>query len=512
MRARFQHVREALLRLTAPLARLCEYLLVRWQLYLTLCLVLAALCLLPLLMLLVGLTWSPSWWWTLLTALAGLPVFLGAVYMVHPLPPSPGWKFSRQPLSPLGDAQVVLADTSLLTDGQREILIASPLEPTADLAKRPENTSLALAIAYTAELQNQETAAVLLGASAAMGASLDSLQQLRPVVGKTQLGPMPGVIVKDGKGQASYFVGDPVKLAALCDGIDGHQARAITKADRERIAAVTQVCREKGSLVLGFAVLESVQGAQGPIYLGSLSMRDVVSEDAQLAVEALLEAGYTLQTQPVDERYEPPMRLAALRQRLGLTAALYAPQVIVSTNIMNTHALCIAAVDRRHRRFDMPLLLAREWFGKVAAWLRLALGTALPLLIACALGPAHPLHCLGVLVLLTVGLSAAASDDRRWDIACLALLGVTCLLRGILLFVPSVPVGAAMGLYAVAAAWVISLHLPHRWQMIAACACLGPVMLALCWFLPGMPALGGLLALLLGLAAGVAAGQLLRRA
>lgn len=511
MRERLDQARERLVRLTAPLARLCEFLLVRWPLYLGLCVVLTALCFLPAGMLLIGIAWEPGWW-TLLTALTGLPVFLGVVYMTHPLPPSPGWRFSRQPLSPLGEAEVVLADTSLLTDGQWEVLITAPLEPTSDLGKRPETMSLALAIAYTAHLQNQETAPILLNAAETMGAQHERLKQLRPVVDKTQLGALPGVIVKDGKGQASYFVGDPVTLCGLCDAMDGYQPRPITAEDRERVAAVTRAARKDGSLVLGFAVMESVHETQGPIYLGSLSMRDVVSEDALLAVEALLEAGYHLQAQPIDERYEPPMRLAALRQRLGLTAALYAPHVIVSTSMMDTQPLCIAAADRRHRRFDMPLLLAREWFGKVAAWLRLALGTALPLLLACVTGPAHPMHCLGVLSLLAVGLISAASDDRRWDIACLTLLVVGCLLRVFLIFAAAVPSGPAMGLFAVAAAWVVSLHLPHRWQMTLACVLMGLAFLPLCWFLPGLPALGGLLALLAGLLAGVTAGQLLRMA
>ena len=508
--SRIAAFRERLRGLTSPLARACEFLLIRWPLYLLLCLVFAAACFLPALSALVGMPLPGGFLWTLAAAATALPVLLPLIYMLHPLPPSPGWRFSRQPLSSLGEAEVVMADTSLLTDGRRETLIALPLEPTDDLRKRPEAFSLSLAIAYTARLQNQETEAVLLDTAAALGVRLENLTRLRPVVGQTELGALPGVIVADGKGQSAYFVGDPIALSELCAGIDGHRPRAIAPADRESIRDTARSLRRQGSLVLGFAMLESSSGMDGPVYLGLLALRDVVSEDAEQAVQALLEAGYSLQTQPIDEAYQPPMRLAALRQRLGLTDALYAPQVILSTDMLNTGTLCIAAADHRHRRFDGPVLLAREWFGKVSAWLRVSLGVTLPLLLGCVLGPANPLCVFAVCALVAVSLLAAASDDRRWDLAALALLGVGLLLRLFLLLVPAIAAGAVMGLFSIIAAWVAALHLSRRWQVTLVCAALGLILTALAWLLPGLPLLGGLLALLAGALAGLAAGQLLR--
>lgn len=510
LRSGLAALRERLRLLTSPLNRLCEFLLIHWPLYLALCLLFAGACFLPALTAVVGMTMPGGVLWTLVAAATALPVLLPLTYMLHPLPPSPGWRFSRQPLSSLGEAEVIMADTSLLTDGQREMLIALPLEPTPDLRKRPETLALSLAIAYTARLQNEETEAVLLNAAAALGVQLENLTRLRPVVGTAQLGAISGVIVADGKGQSSYFVGDPTLLSELCAGIDGHRPRAITPEDRERISAVAQALKRQGGLPLGFAMLESASGVDGPVYLGLISMRDVVSEDAAASVQALLDAGYSLQTQPLDESYEPPMRLAALRQRLGLTDALYAPQVILSTCLMDTRALCIAAADHRHRRFDGPVLLAREWFGKTAAWLRIALGTALPLLLGVLLGPANPLCCLAVLALLSVALLSADSDDRRWDAAALVLLAVTLPLRLFLLFVPAVSAGAAMGLFTVTAAWVLSLHLSRRAVTTLVCIGMGLLFTLLAWLLPGLMPLGALLALLAGVLAGLGAGQLLR--
>ena len=510
LRAAVTAFRERLYRLTAGLSRLCEFLLMRWPLYLLLCLVFAGAAFLPALLPMIGLSFAGGWWCTLLAALSGLPVLLGLVYMLHPLPPSPGWQFSHQPLSSLGEAKVVLADTSLLTDGRRETLIALPLEPTDDLRKRPEVATLAIAIAYTARLQNEETEAVLLETAAALGVKTDNLTRLRPVIGKTRLGAIPGVIVEDGKGQTSYFVGDPLTLSAMCAGMDGLRPHSMTAEDRERIRSVTLSLRRQGNLTLGFAALGTSLGMEEPIYLGLLSLRDVVSEDAVAAVDAMLQAGYSLQTQPIDEACQPPMRLAALRQRLGLTDALYEPQVILSTAMLDTRALCIAAVDHRHRRFDAPLLLAREWFGKVAAWLRIAVGTALPLLLGCVIGPSNALCGLPMLGLLALSLTAAASDDRRWDLASGTLLAVTLLTRLFLLLVPAIPAGAAMGLFAVAAAWVLSLHLSRRWQTTLLCAGVGLLMTAMAWLLPGLPLLGGLLAMFAGALAGLGAGQLLR--
>lgn len=508
--ARIADLRELLLRLTDRLSRLCEFLLVYWPLYLALCLIFAAMCFLPAALPFIGMSFAPGWWWTLLASLMGLPVLLGAVYMLHQLPPSPGWRFSRQPLSSLGEAEVVMIDTSLLTDGQRETLIALPLEPTADLHKRPEALSLALATAYTAGLQNDETAAVLKATASVLGVQLDNLTRMRPIVGKTQLGAIPGVIVEDGKGKTSYFVGDPIALSGLCAGIDGLRPRPMTQEDQARVQGTVKAMRQQGALALGFAMMDDVSDMEGPVYLGLLSMRDVVSEDAAMAVQALQEAGYSLQAQPIDDAFPPPMRLAALRQRLGLTDRLYAPQVILSTTMLDTHALCIAAADHRHRRFDGPMLLAREWFGKVAAWLRLALGTALPLLLACALGSASPLYGLAACLLLGIALTSAASDDRRWDLASVTLMGVGLALRLFLLFVPAVSASGAMGLFVIIAAWVTSLHLSRRWQWTLICAALGVLLAAVGWILPGLSLLGGLLALLAGALAGFGAGQLLR--
>ena len=125
--SRITNLRERLRDLTAPLNRVCEFLLIRWPLYLFLCLLFAAACFLPALTAIVGLPLPGGFLWTLAAAITALPVLLPLVYMLHPLPPSPGWRFSRQPLSSLGEAEVIMADTSLLTDGQHETLIALPL-------------------------------------------------------------------------------------------------------------------------------------------------------------------------------------------------------------------------------------------------------------------------------------------------------------------------------------------------------------------------------------------------
>lgn len=507
---RLSDLRARLTHGTAPLPRLCEFLLTRWPLFVLLCLVLLALCFIPAACQLMGLPFALHWWWTLLAALAALPVMLCLVYVLHPLPPSPGWRFSRQPLSPAGDAQVVLADTSLLTDGQRELLMALPLEPPAELRKGPGTVSLAMAMAYTAQLQNQETAPILLDAAAALGVNLENLTRLRPVIGRTQLGPVPGVIVEDGKGQASYFAGDPAALCELCGAVDGRRPRPIAPEDQAHIRDAAQSLRRQGGLPIGFAVMDTASGSTAPVYLGMLAMRDVVSEDAAAAVQALLDAGYSLQTQPIDGSVQPPMRLAALRQRLGLTDALYGPQIILSTDMLDTRALCITAADHRHRRFDAPVLLIREWFGKLAAWLRVALGCALPLLLGCVLGPANPLCCLAAAGLLTAALSAAASDDRCWDIAGLVLLIAALLLRLFLCFAAPALAGPAMGVFAVAAAVSLSMHLSYRWQITLACGVLGVLFLLLAWLLPGLPPLIAFFALMAGALAGLGAGQLLR--
>lgn len=505
-----ENLRKALNRQTAGLKRVCEFLLTHWPLYVLNGLLFLALCLGPLVFPMMKQPYAPSWWWTLLTGLTALPVMLGLVYMLHPIPPSPGWRFSQQPLSDLGDAQLVMVDTSLLTDGQRETLIALPLDQPAEPRRRPDALTLAAAMIYTASLQSDDVRPVLLEAARALGLNADHLLRYHPVTGETSLDACPGVVAKDGKRQAAYFAGDPLALARLCGNILDGSVRPMTPDEFARVAAVSEALTRQGALTLGFATLDGASGQ--PLYLGLFSMRDVVSPDAELAVQALLDAGYEVMTQPIDERFAPPMRLSALRQRLGLTGLLYAPQVILSTTLLDTSVMCIAAADHRHRRFDLPLLLAREWFGQMTAWLRLALGMALPLLLCCAAGPAHPLYCLAVIAPLTIALCASAADDRLWDAGGATLLAVGAALRIFLILAAPVGAGSVMGLYAVTAATTVALHLSRRWRTTALTTSAGVLALLLGWLIPRLPALSALLALLTGCLAGILAGQKLRRA
>lgn len=492
--------RERLDRLARRFCPLCEFLLVCWPLYLLLCVLLAALCVAAALM--------TAWWLTALAALAALPVLLGAAYMLHPLPPCPGWEFSRQPLSRDGRAQVVLADTALLTEGRRETLIAVPWTFTDAPRRRPETVSLAVAMAYTAHLLPEDATPLATEAAASLGVQRANLLRLRPIEERGDLGSVPGVIVQDGKGRTAYYAGDPAALAELCDlALDG-EARTMTAEDRAYIVEEAARRRSRGGLTVAYASLTAE--ATGPMFLGMLTLRDAVSDEAVEAVRALLDAGVSLQTQPIDTETPPPMRLAALRQTLGLTDALYEPQIILSPLLMDTRALSIAPSDDRHHRFDAPVLLLLEWFGKLDGWLTQAVALAGPLMFCCVTGPANALCCLAVGVMTAVGLLNADARPGRWQRAGAALLLTGLLLRAVLgIAMPGS--GAAMGLYAMTAALTCGLGLSYRPRDGVILIGLSLVALPLGWLLPGISLTAGCVALAAGIAGGVLAARAFRR-
>ncbi len=499
--------------LSLRITRLCEFMLSHALLYWGLAAIYLALCLRPVMMLAMTKEMpADSVFWTLATALTGIPVLLGAVYMLRPLPPSPGWDFSRMVTSELAQAQVVLVDTALITRGRRCVHhLTQPFAPASSLRQSPGALSLAAAITYTAPFQPEEDQAALLEAADALGLRRENLLRYRPVEADTQLGSLPGVVVRDGKRRMAYFCGGAGDLCDMCGGVLDGSVRAITDEDRAAIREVMLSLGQQGSRVLAFAFSDDASPITAPIFLGLAGIQDEICEDAARGAQALTENGVTLLTQPISDAFPPPLSLSALRRRLRSTEELYDPQVIISPDMLDTRALCISPVDHRHQNFDAPVMLAREWFSHMEAWLRVSLCATLPLMIACALGAVNPLWCLAIL--LQIAPALCTMDHRfRESLPALALPLLACGLGwGFVLLTSPAFAAGAMTLCCATSALVISLHLCGRWQMMLLCISFGLMFLPLAALLHALPVMVATFALLAGILAGFLSGQLIRR-
>lgn len=500
-------------RLHARLTQFCEFILRHGVIYWGLVLLFLALCLGPLLILaMTKEAPASSILWTLAAGLTGIPVLLGAVYMLRPVPPSPGWDFSRMVTSELAEANVVLVDTALITRGRRCVHhLTQPVAPAASLRQSPGALSLAAAMTYTAHFQQPEDEQALLEAADALGLRRANLLHYRPVETDTRLGNLPGVVVRDGKRRMAYFCGGAGDLCDMCGGILDGSVRALTDEDRAAIREAMLDLGHQGSRVLAFAFSDDTSDITAPIFLGLAGIQDEICEDAAHAAQTLLADGVTLITQPISDAFPPPLSLSALRSRLGTTEELYDPQVIISPDMLDTRAMSISPVDQRHQNFDAPVMLAREWFSHMEAWLRVSLCAALPLMLCCSVGSLHPLWCLAFLLQLAPALCTMDPRYRAGMGSLLLPFGACTLGWAFVLLTTPAHAAGAMALICAAAALTLSLHLCGRWQMTLLCIGFGLILLPLAWLLHGLPLMTGGFSVLTGILSGVLGGQLIRR-
>ena len=513
MDAQLRKSHRRMARLQSRLTRLCEFILRHGAMYWGLAVLFLALCLGPVMILAMTKEMpAPSILWPLAAGLTGIPVLLGAIYMLRPVPPSPGWEFSRMVTSELAEAKVVLVDTALITRGRRCVHhLTQPIAPAASLRQSPGTLSLAAAMTYTAHFQQAEDEQALLEAADALGLRRGNLLHYRPVETDTRLGSLPGVVVRDGKRRMAYFCGGAGDLCDMCGGILDGSVRILTDEDRAAIREAMLELGRQGSRVLAFAFSDDTSKITAPIFLGLAGIQDEICEDAASAAQTLLQDGVTLITQPISEAFPPPLSLSSLRSRLDSTEELYDPQVIISPDMLDTRAMCISPVDHRHQNFDAPVMLAREWFSHMEAWLRVSLCASLPLMLCCSLGMLNPLWCLAFLLQLSPAL--CTMDHRfREGTGALLLPFITCSLGWVFVLVatPAYAPGA-MALICASSALALSLHLSGRWQMTLLCIGLGLILLPLAWLLYGLPLMTAGFALIAGILAGVIGGQLIRR-
>lgn len=488
-----------------PLSQTTEFFLCRSALYWSVTLLFLVLGFLPvILMMLTKVMPAPNPLLTLGVSLCCIPTLLGAVYMVRTIPPSPGWRFSRQPLSSLALAEVIMVDTALITRGRRCVQTTTqPIEPAQEIRKRPGVLSLAAAITYTAHLQPPEDEAALLAEADRLGLRRENLLRLRPAESDTQLGTLPGVVVRDGKRRMAYFCGGAGDLADICSGIQDSEIRLITDEDRAAIRQMMMDLSQQGCRVLAYALSDDSAALPGPVFLGMLALQDEICEAADNAVRTLLAEELTVLVQPISEEFVPPLSLSALRRRLRCTDTLYAPQVYVTPQRLDTRALRISPADHRHQNFDAPIMLAREWFASMESWLSTALWIVLPLLVCCIAAPLQPMWCVALAAML---LPALATTDYRiradWRAALPTLITGGALRLFLLLSSPGR--SQVMCVFCLCTALLLTLHVGTRWQSHLACAVIFLALTALCCLLYQLSAaeigfglLGGALAALL---------------
>lgn len=476
-RKRFKKTRRLrLLRPEALLLRLtylCEHILLREAIYWIMVGVLIIVSLItPGASLLGKARFLPPLWLSALVALVSIPMVLAAVYLLCPLPPTPGWQYSRQPLSTLRYAEVVLVDSALLLRGRKITAITLPFTPRTELRMRPESLLLATAMAYTAGYAAEEDQPPLLEAVAALGLNRELLLRYHPASDAPAVGSLAGCVVCQKERRMTYYAGAVNELLPLCIGLHDGKPRTMTGEDRARLHQTVFHLGEQGARTIGYAVMDEGAEIIGPVFLGMAALSDELIPEAVAACEALQKEGICLQTQPIDPLALPPVHLASLRTRLKLHTSPYAPHVIVSSEPVNEAAIRLFPADARHFNFDRPLILAREWFARLEERLHLTLLCLLPLMLACILGPVEPL-CISAACLML--LAGTARTDRlhmgrlQTLLPCLLAAAVRIVLQ---IAVPTMA-GDLMALFVLAAALVRSLTLAAGWKLMLTALGLG---------------------------------------
>lgn len=151
-----------------------------------------------------------------------------------------------------------------------------PLEAADQLRMRPSALLYASAVTVTCDLAPEPHRNAMMAAVKPLGFTREKFLARCPIQQElTHLGQR-GYIVRDGKGQRAYFLGEPASLAACCDLIWDEQERPMTPADRKRIPA-------PALNQYGFAMAPVTEGHPGPLtYLGSMRVAAPLKDLAPL--------------------------------------------------------------------------------------------------------------------------------------------------------------------------------------------------------------------------------------
>ena len=340
-----------------------------------------------------------------------------------------GATYQRKPRPKDAQAETILIDASLIGQGTRLRVAAQPIDTADSLSLRLGSGALLLgaAMVHTADdLPRNDRAAVL---SAVQGLNIQParMRSHSPVLRRESEGEITIVTVRDGLEERRFYLGEPWKLAGLCQSIWEDAPRPMTDHDRLRIADTAQYIAQGNCRVLAYA---TALPEEAPTFLGVCGVGEEISMGVLPELASLRGMGLTVM---LDAGIQPDTDLDALRALLNLPEHHARADIHLAPREVSGKALGITR--RAGDSLLEPVTALRQHFTVIENTLRrFALFGAIPMLAALLTGCWTAALLSGAMLLYTaifLGVDLHRPGLRRRTLVLLALLtGLTRLFLG----------------------------------------------------------------------------------
>lgn len=419
------------------------------------------------------------------------------VYRTH-LPAGMDAMFARMPEPADAKAAVVLIDAGLLDEGTRMRCAAQPISCMSELSLKMGSGALLLgaAMALMAQEMSPTDAAAVKSAVHALNFRTSLLRRRSPVLHRSrdEHSGIVSLTVQDGQQQRVYYMGEPLKLAAMCGSIHEDRVRYISHNDRERIGDTEKYMQTGGCRVIAYATAAS---GEKPTFLGMIGLGDGLREEAVADAARLRRMGYVLMLRD-DE--EAPYDMNALQEALDLQEVTARPDLFLCLGEKTDKRIlpdpgnsrCLTILPSKGSLCE-PIEFLQRYFASLEQVLQTA-AIRCGLALLCALMGGSGFALAGTALLLSAGIICYGRPDRtsRSTLLRYGLIAILALIAH--LFLSASPAAGYAGgfmAFLIAAAVVLGFpeKLPDRSAMRPLLILLGVLALMLMLLcLGGMPA------------------------
>lgn len=222
--------------------------------------------------------------------------------------------YQRKPRPKDAQAETILIDASLIGQGTRLRAAAQPIDTAEALSLRLGSGALLLgaAMVHTADALPRLDRAAVLSAVQALNIQPARMRSYSPALRRETEGEITIVTVRDGVEERRFFLGEPWKLAGMCQTIWEEAPRPMTDHDKLRIADTAQYITQGSCRVLAFA---TALPEEAPVFLGMCGLGEEIHVNALTEIASLRGMGLTVM---LDAGTQPDTDLDALRTLLAL--------------------------------------------------------------------------------------------------------------------------------------------------------------------------------------------------
>lgn len=333
-----------------------------------------------------------------------------------------GATYQRKPRPKDAQAETILIDASLIGQGTRVRAAAQPIDTAEGLSLRLGSGALLLgaAMVHTSDTLPRGDRAAVLSAVQSLNIQPARMRSHSPVLRREEEGEITIVTVRDGVDERRFYLGEPWKLAGLCQAIWEEAPRPMTDHDRLRVADTAQYIAQGNCRVLAFAT--AVQGEQ-PTFLGMCGVGEEVHVGALPDIAGLRGMGLTVM---LDAGIQPDADLDALRTLLSLPEHHARADIHLAPREISGKALGITR--RAGDSLLEPVTALRQHFTVIENTLRrFCLFGAIPMLTSLLTGCFAAALISGAMLLYTaifLGVDLNRPGLRRRTMAILAVLAV----------------------------------------------------------------------------------------